>query len=1273
VAEPDDESRLEEAVAQWWDRRRRGEEDATQAVLRAYPDLAATLAGTLDELSRSERALDLVAGVDASTPFDDFRIVRELGRGGMGVVFEAEQRSMRRVVALKVLHPAVVLEPQAVERFRREAQAAGRIHHTNLVPVYAMGEDRGRWFYAMELVRGRTLAEVIRDLRDLRAGPPGANTPAFATGGTSGAPSARDFYARAALAFAGVADALRTAHQAGVVHRDVKPSNLILADDGTVKLTDFGLARAGDRSSSITVTGATLGTPAYMSPEQVKGPPHPIDGRTDVWSLGATLYELLTLRPPFTGDTSQLFHAILSKEPPPPRSLNRRIPVALEAIVQKALEKDLDRRYASVADLGQDLSAFALGERIRAQRMGPLRRAWRRVRRRPGLSAVSAGLAAAVVVAAFMGLQAGREGDARRLAQYDLLLRQAAEAAPRVESAAGRSGREEALRLYEEAIRVDPDRPDAYVARALDEGRAPEDRLRDVDAAADRGLPAVPVARLRAYVRAETGTNAGADAAPPAPPADDADPLSQLLAGSLALERRDWEEAERRFTGVLSARPSPLVSHLAHLRRITVRMQTSRFTEALDDLHALQALEGESLFRAFTEAWLWRRLGKEKEAESLFARLLDQASASQASIAALVHYAGTADRDWHLRTTERGIAQFPASADLWEAHALALERSGRPADALAAWDRVAVTRPDDPEMIVCRAQSLANLGRREEALSESARAAAADPRNCRVLVDRADVCRRFDRIDEGIAAATAALAVDPTSVPAMRLLGVFALAQGRLADADAWFAGALRLKPRSPNVLSDLGRLRHTQHDLAGALDAFDRSIAFGPDDPDTHVLRGRILRDLHRDADAEQAFLRALALKPDFEPALYRLGTLLLETGRRDAAVSRLRAAVRANPKHAQAWLNLGNALRAHPILDAAGAIEAYETARKVEPALWEATANLGALWIEAGRSAEALPVLEACLATGGKDAVEDPDLRFNLGVALFELNRLDEALARFDETLRIAPTYVPAHVQIAQVHLKAKRPAQAVPALEAAVQASREDPRLHHYLGLARWKSGDLRGAETALHRAVDLNPKDAGSRGLWSAILHDLGEDVASAREAENARLLQPDLYQRWRDAAVSQVDLHKDGAAADLLVEAADRFLGDVHAQCMASWMLTTATDATVHAPEKAALYARRAIALDPKSSDAHQALGVALYRQQRYSEAIRHLEESRTLGPADPQSSFFLAMALHALGKPAEAKVAFDRAVAARTHDPKDPGDVESTRFEAEARSVLASR
>ena len=312
----------------------------------------------------------------------------------MGFVFEAWQLSLQRVVALKVLAGMANLTPTAVQRFQREAQAAAKLHHTNIVPIYAQGEHDGVYYYAMELIRGRSVYEIVEEARrgdsaalGVTETRPGGFTPAVGDEAAAGSSLGTTTWSRIrsrdtaehfdtiARLTATVAEALEYAHQAGVIHRDVKPHNLILGNDGRLCITDFGLARVMEQPG-VTMTGEFLGSPLYMSPEQISGGPQRVDRRTDIYSLGATLYEWLTLRPPFPGETrEQVISLVMTADPDTLRSRDPHMPVDLETICLKAIQKNPAARYQTAAEMASDLRRYLERRTIHARRAGPLTRA----------------------------------------------------------------------------------------------------------------------------------------------------------------------------------------------------------------------------------------------------------------------------------------------------------------------------------------------------------------------------------------------------------------------------------------------------------------------------------------------------------------------------------------------------------------------------------------------------------------------------------------------------------------------------------------------------------------------------------------------------------------------------------------------------------------------------------------------------------------------------------------------------------------------------------
>ena len=269
-----------------------------------------------------------------------YEVTHLIDRGGMAMVYRAQDLLLSRAVALKILYPELSADPLFVERFRREAQAAANLSHPNIVPVFDWGEDNGTYFIVMELIDGTSLDHELRGSHTV--------TPA-----------------RTAVIGAQVASALGYAHRSGVVHRDVKPGNILMTSDGQVKVTDFGIAQAVSTEDLFAEAGSVMGTATYFSPEQASGAP--VDGRSDVYSLGVVLYEMLVGRPPFIGDSPVSVSGQHVNDPvPPPSQFNREVPGDLEAIVMEALAKSPSQRYQSADELRADLLRFSEGQPVRA-------------------------------------------------------------------------------------------------------------------------------------------------------------------------------------------------------------------------------------------------------------------------------------------------------------------------------------------------------------------------------------------------------------------------------------------------------------------------------------------------------------------------------------------------------------------------------------------------------------------------------------------------------------------------------------------------------------------------------------------------------------------------------------------------------------------------------------------------------------------------------------------------------------------------------------------
>jgi serine/threonine protein kinase len=418
-----DDPRLVAAVEEYLSRLETGENIDIEAFVAEYSEIGATLRQCLvglqfvqaavPDLEESAAAISQLstADTDIGGQLGDYRLIRELGRGGMGVVYEAEQLSLKRHVALKVLPFASVLDATRLRRFQNEALAAAGLEHPHIVPVYAVGCERGIHYYVMRLIQGTTLAEWVDSLRPL-AEPsasstsqsavqvsPAEETKPIAALTTQPPTDTAAHFRRIAQWGRQAAEALQHAHDAGLVHRDIKPSNLLVDQDGRLWITDFGLAQLpGD--TQVTLTGDILGTLRYTSPEQALGQRGVVDQRADVYSLGATLYELVTLRPALpAANRQELLRQIADHEPTAPHKLNPKCPRDLETIILAALAKEPSDRYATAQQMADDLNRFLVDRPVTASRPGAVKQILKWTRRhRSVVTAVAATLLVALLV-----------------------------------------------------------------------------------------------------------------------------------------------------------------------------------------------------------------------------------------------------------------------------------------------------------------------------------------------------------------------------------------------------------------------------------------------------------------------------------------------------------------------------------------------------------------------------------------------------------------------------------------------------------------------------------------------------------------------------------------------------------------------------------------------------------------------------------------------------------------------------------------------------------
>lgn len=736
-------------------------------------------------------AHDGMPTLPAGASFGRYRLERELGRGGMGLVFLAWDDELRRQVALKMLLPRAASDAVSVERFLREARAAGRLHHPGIVPVHDVGAFAGRPYFTMDYVAGESLDQALPRLAPRRF-----------------LEILRD-----------VALALQAAHESGVVHRDVKPANVLLDEQDRPYLTDFGLAKEDAAANpALTVDGALLGTPHYMSPEQANGQADPVGPATDVWSLGVILYEHLAGRLPFLGGkTVEIAMNILAREPEPPSraaaqlSPPRRVHRDLETICLTCLEKAPARRYPSAAAFAADLGHFLEGEPIHAR---PPSVAWRMRRwagRRPGALAAVAVLVAA---AAVLAVRAERYRSAGRL--YS-----------------------DAKSRLSAALALSPDQAQpAEWTRRVGEARLALDRVLAVDAAY------APCLYDRGLAREAVGDVAGAaedfEAATRADPALSG--AADALARCLARLPGRVDEARRLLTD-RATRPG-----------VDAALARARLA-LLDDRPATAVLAAREVLAA------------EPDRTEAFAVLSHAYRLEPENI----------DEVRALADMERAVALRPGDGAVYHARALLLARRLRPGEALADLERAAARGPS-AELDEARADSLLRLKDIPGALVRADAALAAEPGRPKALALRGVALRRLGREAESVA--TLERLLELGSPDALRYASEHAERLSGLPLAPDRFAALVQaLSPigrgfRELVVLADL-RLRVRGVPEAGPLTA--ELVRRFPDRPEAWLARGEFYSKTGRPRQAYDAADRAIRVDPEFPLAYHRRAQFLL------------------------------------------------------------------------------------------------------------------------------------------------------------------------------------------------------------------------------------------------------------------------------------------------------------------------------------------------------------------------------------------------------------
>jgi tetratricopeptide (TPR) repeat protein len=815
-----------------------------QARFPGFEDVIARARATLDDGDGPEESAASILEPPLPASLGHYAILREIGRGGQGEVLLAEDQRLRRLVALKLLRSWGPGAGARLQRFEREARVASRLDHPGICTIYGSGIANGVPYIAMRFVEGTSLGSVL------------ASAP--------GVPHA-DEVIRRSLIVEQVARAIHVAHEAGIVHRDLKPANVMVTPSEEPVVLDFGLARDLDGvEGSLTATGDSFGTPAYMAPEQIDGNLARPDRRCDVWALGVILYEAVTGSRPFAGVTRESLHrAILTGAPPDPRSINRAVSRDLAAIVAMALEKNRDRRYRTALDLADDLGRLRAGKFVRARLPGVAERSARWIRREPAkasaafLAFAAAGLAG-YLVARGPDLRAHREAVRKASVEREL------ESGFEEGSPEGRP--DLALAAFERARALDPDSVGAAAGTAL----VLLDLRRHDDAQTFlAGHPALlarhPSLRwIEAQALRDAGRRDDADALE-RQLGEPEDPLALFIAGSrdMVLANRGdgaaYSRAAARFRRcIMRASPARSIYHFAYAVAAGFVGEPAMARDAATAVRHLwpqspNALAAAGAALAKVDPASATRL-LEEAAEKLPGNLRILAHLARARLAA---NDGAGVRD----ASSRMIALDPRSYVAWFYEGIGLGMVGSSASAIDAFRQSLALAPAQPMTLFNLAKALAAAGKIDEAIATNRQALALEPRLTgaawnlgRLLASRGQADAALRAFEDGILAA-------PDDAGLRHNYAHVARQLGRLDVAEQALRELIRREPGHAVAHNDLGGLLAAHRRRAEAQAEFERAIAIAPDFADAHYNLGLMLQADGRKEAAAAAFARFVDL----------------------------------------------------------------------------------------------------------------------------------------------------------------------------------------------------------------------------------------------------------------------------------------------------------------------------------------------------------------------------------------------------------------------------
>jgi tetratricopeptide (TPR) repeat protein len=998
----DQDEQLQEAILAYLKAADSGQPISPQELLKRYPGLSAELTAFFADQSQLEPLLSPLRGVRESVPprtLGDFQILREVGRGGMGVVYEAEQISLARRVALKVLPFAATMDPHHLQRFQNEARAAASLEHPHIVPVYGVGCERGVHYYAMKFIEGQSLAQVIDEIREAKETSHRGteNTEKRQNTAVSSLCSqwlcgSNDFFKTIAELGIQAAEALEHAHRVGILHRDIKPANLMIDSQGKLWITDFGLARTA-ADAGLTVTGDVLGTLRYMSPEQALAKHGLVDHRTDVYSLGVTLYELLTGTPAVAGkDREEILNSITLQEPRQPRALDAAIPRDLETIVLKALGKNPADRYGTAKELAEDLRHFLEDKPIRAKRPTLLQRARKWARRHRALT----GSAAVVtVMAALVGGANWYSWSQKRAATE----REVESAVLEALDAKSKGRLPESLAAIRRAVSL-------QTANSVGPGLRDRVLGLQADLVMLSNLESIVLestavqqdkfdTRQRVGVYARAFREYGIDCESLEPSEAAALIRKTSIAPELASSLTDWalildrKKEEQNWKRLLSI-----------AREADPDTWCNQFRDMYEQWNPQAAKRlAATVSIADTPPTMLRDLGNLLKLMDSVPEAIDLLSKAAlrypgdfwinvelASILSNLQPPKLEDAHRHYLAA---LAIRPKNPGAWVNVGHVLQRKGAPMEAKAAYEEAIRLKSDYAGAYLFLGNLYYENKEFDEAIQAYRHVLDQDHRNARAYYNLAiALTGKGAALDEVIQAYENAASLDAKHHKAWVNLGNAYLKKGDSDKAIAALRRAVDTDEGSSLAYSNLGSALYAKHAFEDAIRAFHRAIELQPNLAEAHAGLGGAWADKGLLKEAIRALKKAAQLNPKSDNIQNNLALILERANLLNEATEVWSRAVEINAESADYQFRLGYAL--HRTGQTDRAIEHYLKAVEHRKDYFDAHYNLGNAFQACGRTQDAIASYRAALAI--KD--DQPETHCNLGHVLVNQGRFSEAL---------------------------------------------------------------------------------------------------------------------------------------------------------------------------------------------------------------------------------------------------------------------------------------